>query len=136
MTVSVRKIRGGSVPSVPMPASLPDRSAPSAGYLRDTRSGVFAGFPVYLASQRDDVRRAWPRSAALALNLLQNSGKLRGAADQVLTDTVGTGLALNFQPNFAGIEMGETEREQFVSDVKTWWREWQGNRVKILVTCR
>lgn len=124
---AIRKISGGSVPSVPLQGSDAGRPAPAAGYFRDTRSGVFATRPVSLRNARDDVRRAWPRSAALAIDLMQNSGRLRGAADQVITDTVGTGLSLNFQPRFSGTGMSEGEQKQFIEDVKTWWRDWSRN---------
>ena len=71
---------------------------PTARYLRDTNSGVIASRVAPLTNHRDDVRRSWQRAAGLAMDMIQNSGRLKGATDQVLADTVGVGLTLAPEP--------------------------------------
>jgi hypothetical protein len=68
--------------------SAPPR--PTAGYLRDTKAGIIRTRPAVLRESRDDIRAAWTRSAGIAVDLIQNSGRLKGAVDQVLADTVGS----------------------------------------------
>ena len=46
---------------------------PTAGYLRDTRSGIINTRPAVLRDHRDEVRRVWQRSAGLAMDMLMNS---------------------------------------------------------------
>ncbi|GGF38339.1 hypothetical protein GCM10011321_31590 [Youhaiella tibetensis] len=101
-----------------------------AGYLRDTRSGVIQSRPAILRESRDEIRRAWRRSAALAMDIMQNSGRLRGAADQVIADTVGTELNLNLQPNanvMARLGYDEKEMADFVKLAKESWKRWAWN---------
>src|SRR5690606_21182930 len=74
---------------------------PTAAYMRDTPSGVIASRQTTLREHRDEVRRIWWRAAALAMDMLQNSGRLRGVADQIIADTVGVELGLNPQPNLS-----------------------------------
>ena len=101
-----------------------------ASYLRDTRSGVIQSRPAILRESRDDIRRAWKKSAALAIDLVQNSGRLRGAADQVIADTVGSGLQVNPQPDPSVMEkLGYSAKEQadFISLIKQRWKRWAWN---------
>ncbi len=109
-------------------AETVNRPAPSASYMRDTRSGVIrARQPLTLRDSRDEIRAAWRRSAALALDIMHNSGRLKGAADQVLADTVGSELALNPQPDLAKLGYDETETAEFVRIVKKAWKKWAWN---------
>ena len=64
---------------------------PTARYMRDTGSRVIASRVAPMTMHRDEVRRSWQRAAGLAMDLVQNSGRLKGATDQVLADTVGVG---------------------------------------------
>lgn len=100
---------------------------PTASYLRDTRSGVINTRPAILRESRDDIAAAWRRSAGLAIDLIQNSGRLRGAADQVIADTVGSELVLNPQPDLSGCGYDEVETAAFVKLVKAWWKRWSWN---------
>ncbi len=102
------------------------QSRPRA-YLRDTRSGVIAARPAYLREHRDEVRRVWDRTAALAMDLIQNSGRLKGACDQILADTVGTELTLNPQPDLSGLGYDDKERADFLALVKKRWKMWAWN---------
>ena len=72
-------------------------------YMRDTRAGHIASRPTILREHRDEIRIAWDRSAGLALDLIHNSGRLKGACDQILADTVGNELTCNPQPDLTGL---------------------------------
>lgn len=125
----VPRREGGRSPA-PVPSAPAGRPVPSSAYLRDTRSGVIASRPSFLREHRDDVRAAWRRSAGLAMEMLQNSGRLRGAADQIIADTVGVELQLNPQPDpavMARIGYDSAEQAQFRRDVKAWWKRWAWN---------
>lgn len=94
----------------------------TARYLRDTRSGVIAGRVAPLTSHRDDVRRSWSRAAGLAMDLIQNSGRLKGACDQVLADTVGVGLTLTPDPDLADLGFDDKQKADWIRLVKKRWR--------------
>lgn len=95
-----------------------------AGYLRDTRSKVLASRSVPMRDHREEVRIAWKRSAALAMDLIQNSGLLRGAADQVIADTVGAEMVLNPQPDLRPFGYSDDEAASFVRQVKSRWKRY------------
>lgn len=110
------------------PAASGGRPAPSATYLRDTRSGVIqARQPMALRDSREEIRVAWRRSAALALDIMHNSGRLKGVADQVLADTVGSELTLNPQPDLARLGYDERETADLVRLIKSRWKKWAWN---------
>lgn len=117
-----------------LPAAPADAAAapmrPRAGYLRDTRSNIISTRPAPLRESRDEIRRVWRRSAGLALDLIQNSGQLRGAADQVIADTVGSELGFNLHPDpdvMARLGYSETEITAWVKLVKARWKRWAWN---------
>lgn len=117
--IRVKAGRGGAVSSV----------APrfQSGYMRDTQSGVIAARPASLREHRDEIRRVWWRAAALAMDMLQNSGRLRGAADQILADTVGVELQLNPRPDLAAFGYDAKEATDWVRLVKNEWKRWAWN---------
>ena len=104
-----------------------ERPARSGGYLRDTRTGIIATRPAYLRESRDDIRVAWRRAAALSLDLIHNSGRLKGAVDQVLADTVGVELILNPQPDLSGLGFSDQEATEWIRLVKKEWKFWAWN---------
>jgi len=108
--------------AAPSTVSAPPRAR--AGYLRDTRSKILSTRIAALREHRDDVRIAWRRSAALAMDLIQNSGRLRGAADQVIADTVGVELVLNPQPDLEGLGYSTEEIAALVRTIKRRWKRY------------
>jgi capsid protein len=124
------RVRAGQAnATAPMNTALvPQR--PTAGYLRDTRSNIISTRPAVLLDHRDEVRRVWRRTAGLAMDLLMNSGRLRGAADQVIADTVGSELGLNFLPDkdvMLHLGFTEDERADWIKLVKAEWKRWSWN---------
>ncbi|MBT9383319.1 phage portal protein [Pseudooceanicola sp. CBS1P-1] len=97
---------------------------PVARYLRDTKSGVIASRIAPLTRHEEDVRRSWERAAGLAMDLIQNSGRLKGATDQVLADTVGVGLTLSPQPDLQPLGWSGEEETAFIRTVKKRWRRY------------
>lgn len=93
-------------------------------YMRDTQSGVIASRPASLREHRDEVRRVWTRAAGLAMDMLQNSGRLRGAADQIIADTVGVELQLNPKPDLKAFGYDDKEAVDFVRLIKTRFKVW------------
>ncbi|CUX63326.1 Bacteriophage capsid protein [Agrobacterium genomosp. 13 str. CFBP 6927] len=123
MTEKMRvRVKAGSVA---VPAGNPSRYR--AGYLRDTQSGIIASRPASLREHRDEIRRVWWRAAALAMDMLQNSGRLRGAADQILADTVGVELQLNPRPDLTKFGYDRTEAVAWTRMVKGRFKVWAWN---------
>lgn len=123
----VRSFFGRSPSSVPVASSAPSRSRARAEWGRDTPSGILAARRRPLIDNRDDVRRHWDRLASVALDLIQNSGRLKGAADQVCADTIGTGLKLSARPDLAGLGWSEDEIAGWVRLVEAEWKRFVEN---------
>lgn len=117
------KVKAGSAPAL-APSSRP---APRAGYLRDSRSSILSTRGTSLRNHRDDVRVAWRRAAGLAMDIIQNSGRLRGAVDQVIADTVGVELILNPMPDLAALGYDKKETDEFIRLLKAEWKLWAWN---------
>lgn len=104
-------------------ASAP-RPAPQAGYLRDSRSRILSTRGTALRDHRDEVRIAWRRAAGLAMDIIQNSGRLRGAVDQVIADTVGVELILSPAPDLSAFGYDKRESDEFIRLLKAAWKHW------------
>ncbi|WP_137136567.1 phage portal protein [Rhizobium sp. FKY42] len=122
------RVKAGSSPAPSVrPQGLPSQPRARAAYMRDTQSGVIAARPASLREHRDEIRRVWTRAAGLAMDMLQNSGKLRGAADQILADTVGVELALNPKPDLTRFGYSQKEAIEWVRLVKAKHKVWAWN---------
>lgn len=109
-------------------AAGPDPKRSTARYLRDTKSGAIASRVAPLSNSRDDIRRAWARSAGLAMDLIQNSGRLKGACDQVIADTVGVGLTLTPDPDLEGLGYSEVEKADLIRLLKRRWKTYWNDK--------
>jgi len=122
--VTAGKGRASSSSIAGKPAAVASMPKAQAGYLRDTKSKVLTMRSPALREHREEVRVAWRRAAALAMDLIQNSGILRGAADQVIADTVGTELVLNPQPDLTGVGYSADEIATLVKTIKQRWKRY------------
>lgn len=109
------------------PASEPARPNPSSRWMRDSASGVLASHRTSLIDSREEIRRVWDRVSSTALDLIQNSGRLKGAVDQVLADTIGDGLKLNARPDLSALGYGAEESTAFARIVETRWKRYAEN---------
>jgi lambda family phage portal protein len=114
----------GAGARAPAPTAAPRARAQ---WGRDTPSGILSARRRPLVDNRDDVRRSWDRLASVALDLIQNSGRLKGAADQVCADTIGTGLKLSARPDLAGLGWSEQEIADWVRLVEAEWKRFAEN---------
>ncbi|KAB0571263.1 phage portal protein [Brucella pituitosa] len=115
-----RALRSGTALSV-------SSMRPVARMLRDTKSGALASRQVSIVDSRDEIRRSWSRVAAYALDFIQNSGKLKGASDQVIADTVGVELILQPQPDLTEFGYSREETAELVALIKKRWKKWAWN---------
>lgn len=122
------RVKAGSV-AFPAATGAPRvvRQAPQARWMRDASTGVLAARRTSLVDNRDDVRRVWDRISALALDFIQNSGRLKGAVDQVLADTVGVELKLFARPDLSRLGYTEKEAAAWALVVQNRWRRWAWN---------
>ncbi len=118
---------GGKAAGAPSTLHAETPPVPRTDYLRDTRSGMIAARPAYIREHRDEIRRVWDRTAALAMDLIQNSGRLKGACDQIIADTIGTELALNPQPDLSGLGYNDAERRDLIAIIKRRWKMYAWN---------
>ncbi len=126
MALLDRVFRRGQSASAPAPTGTAPRR-PVARYLRDTAQGALSQRAASLVTHQDEVTRAWDRISALALDFIQNSGRLKGAVDQVLADTVGVELRLNARPNLSALGYDQAETVSWSREVERRWRRWAWN---------
>ncbi|PZO78486.1 MAG: phage portal protein [Mesorhizobium amorphae] len=93
-------------------------------YLRPERTGILAMRRAVTRDGKVDVYEAAERAAALAVDFMHNSGWLAGAADQIISDTIGTELKLNARPDLSKLGYDEVERAVWCRDVEAQWRRW------------
>lgn len=106
--------------AVPVAAQPTQRRAVNR-WARDTPSGVLASRRTSLIDSREDIRRVWDRVSALAIDFIQNSGRLKGIVDQVIADTVGTGLQLSARPKLLGLGYDEGEAKDWARQIEEAW---------------
>lgn len=114
------RVKAGSHYVPPAADAAPSRA--QAGYLRDTRAGIIQSRPAGIRLHRDDVRRSWDRAVALAADLIANSGLLKGAKDQIIADTIGTGLICSPAPDIADLGYSEEEIDALVEQSIGIWQ--------------
>lgn len=110
--------------SVPAGSGIGAPVRAQGSYLRDTKSGVISGRPASLQEHREEIRRVWRRAGALAMDMLQNSGRLRGAADQIIADSHGVDLPINYAPRLADFGYSEEEAAAWIKARKAEYRVW------------
>ncbi|MBD8556897.1 phage portal protein [Rhizobium sp. CFBP 8762] len=126
MTKPRMRVAAGSH-RLPAPATIGRAVRATNAYMRDSQSGVIAARPASLQDHRDEVRRVWRRAAGLTMDMLQNSGRLKGAVDQIIVDTVGVELTLNPQPDLARFGYEEGEAADWIRMLKNRFKLWAWN---------
>lgn len=111
-----------------LPAVAPRAKQPSMRYLRGDRSGILAMRRAVTRDARQDVFEAADRASALAIDFMHNSGWLAGAADQIVSDTVGIELALNARPDLSRLGYDAAEQAAWCRMVQARWRRWAWNK--------
>lgn len=117
--------RDGTV--LPRGTAVSGTPRPVMRMLRDSPSGVLAARLTPVSDSRDEIRRSWRRAAALALDFIHNSGRLTGAVDQVIADTVGSELILKPAPDFARLGWTKEEATAWAKLVKAEWKKYAWN---------
>lgn len=95
--------------------------------LRDSPSGVLAARLTPITDSKEEIRRSWSRAAGLALDFIHNSGRLKGAVDQVIADTVGTELLLKPTPDAGKLRWSSEEATAWAKLVKAEWKKYAWN---------
>ncbi|MCV0427817.1 MAG: phage portal protein [Roseibium sp.] len=118
-----------SVPVIPRRETLPAQSQPSAQFLRPDRSGFLAGWPSpVLREAKQDVRQAWAAVASRSIESIHNSGWMKGAVDQAVGDTIGSGLKLNPKPDWKACGFSsQEEASEWARDTATRFRAYARN---------
>lgn len=115
----------------PLPAIETAAPRPMAGrFLRDSRSAVISTRMAPLTDSRDNIRRSWRRVAGIAQDLIMNSGRLSGAMQQIISDTIGSELQLNPLPDVPTLtRMGYDDKEilDLKEAIKREWKYWSWN---------
>lgn len=122
------RVKAGSAPA--HPGGLAPAPRPTARWLRDAPDGALSMRSAALVESREDTRRAWGRIAALAVDFIQNSGRLKGAVDQIIADTIGNELKLRAKPDMAALSYDAQETNAFARMVEARWRRYAWNQAE------
>jgi lambda family phage portal protein len=100
-------------------------------YLGGDPSGVLAKRSAPIRSGSEDVRAAAARASALATDFMHNSGWIAGAVDQVITDTIGEGLKINYKPDLSKLGYDKKEEKEFAELVEKEFRAYANNPLEV-----
>lgn len=100
---------------------------PTARYMGHDRTGILSMRRAVTRDLKRDVHEAADRAFALAVDFLQNSGWIAGAADQIIADMIGLELKLNCRPDLLRLGYNEEERAAWCRLVEGEWRRWSWN---------
>ncbi|KZL10705.1 phage portal protein [Pseudovibrio sp. Ad26] len=100
-------------------------------YLRGDPSGTLAKRTVSNRLGSEDVRAAAVRASALATDFMHNSGWIAGAIDQVITDTIGNGLTINYKPDLSKLGYDEKETKEFAALVEQEFRAYADDPLEV-----
>ena len=121
------RVKAGSAPVAPV--AIPVQRA-QARWLRDMPGGALTMRTASLVESREETRRSWMRIAALAVDFIQNSGRLKGAVDQIIADTVGSELKLRAKPDLSALGYDAAETAAFARMVEGRWRRYAWNQAE------
>lgn len=114
---------GRFVPTSPVSSDLAKPTV-SSKYLNRNPGNILASVNAPLREARHDVRSAWSRAAASAVDLSHNSGFISGMVDQYVTDLIGKGLQLQLIPNYKYLGMSEDDAWEWAADVEDKFDSW------------
>ena len=100
----------------------------TARYMGHDRTGILSMRRAVTRDIKRDVHESADRAFALAMDFLQNSGWIAGAADQIIADMVGPELKLNCRPDLSRLGYSEQERAAWCRLVEGEWRRWSWNQ--------
>ncbi|AYF00445.1 phage portal protein [Paracoccus yeei] len=102
------------------------KTAPPARmeYMGHDRAGIIHMRRAVTRDIKHDVLAAADRAFALAFDFMQNSGWISGAADQIISDMIGTELKLNARPDLSRLGYSDAERAAWCRLVENDWRRW------------
>lgn len=93
-------------------------------YMAHDRVGTLNMRRAVTRDVKHDVLRGADRAFALATDFMQNSGWIAGAADQMISDLIGTELKLNARPDLSRLGYDDAERAAWCRLVENEWRRW------------
>lgn len=117
----------GTIRSITMPKpdiSQPSRPKIGAQFMNGEVSPVFAGWNPILRDSREDVRAAYWRAAARAVDLVQNSGWIAGVVRRARAQIMGDGLRLASKPDAEALGWTQDHANQWARRVERRFEAW------------
>lgn len=106
-------------------------------YFRPDSTGILRGWLPSLRSKSDDVRAAWSKGAAMAIDVAQNQGWIAGAINQNVVDTIGPmGLTLNAVPDFDELGWTQDYAHEWSRNTERRFRSYSRNPLEVDVRGR
>ena len=105
------------------------RPQPAAGYLRGLPEAQILAIPTpILRDAKEDVRIAWGRAAARAVDALHNNGWIAGVTEQMISLMIGDGLKPNLKPDFSWAGWDEAQSAAWARRAERRFQAWASNR--------
>ncbi len=121
---------GSFVGVVSAPGGVPARPQQGAQYMRGEKSPTFFGWHPILRDAREDVRAAYWRSQARAIDTIQNSGWIAGTVRRAVATIMGTELRLALKPDFEAIGWTQEQSADWSRRVERRWESWAANALE------
>lgn len=102
-------------------------AGPQSAYFKGEAQPFLAGWNPRLREQQHDVAAAWSRSAARAIDSIQNSGFMTGVIEVASGSVVGAGLRMASRPDGEALGWDVKAATEWARKVEARFRAWAGN---------
>ncbi len=100
------------------------RTRPGAQYMRGDSTPIFMAWNPVLRDAKDDVRAAYWRAAARAVDMLHNSGWTAGVVNKGCAAILGDGLRLALKPDFRALGWAQDTSAEWSRLIERRWELW------------
>ena len=97
-------------------------------HLNGKHRNVFLnGYAPYVQEPRDEIARDWELAAGRSIDMIGNSGFLRGCVETVIAQTVGAGLRMTFRPDHKALGWDIEKTREWSREVEAKFLDWGRN---------
>jgi lambda family phage portal protein len=100
---------------------------PQAAYFKGESNPFLVSWRPHLREQQQDIQASWEKSAARAIDAVQNSGFMSGIVEVASGSTVGPGLRMACRVDPEVLGWTQEKASKWARQVETRFRAWAGN---------
>jgi lambda family phage portal protein len=104
-----------------------ESAKPKTAFFKGESSPFLVSWRPRLRDQQQDIQAAWGRSAARAIDAVQNSGFMSGIVEVASASTVGSGLRMACRPDPDVLGWNSEQASKWARQVEARFRAWANN---------